>query len=301
MKTRAWLALLSLGSAALALRRSRRTNPTYPTPESLVIELTPELLPNERGSRHIPLEGGANLRDIGGYHTADGRSVRWGQVYRSGTLAALTDNDVATLAHLGLKVICDLRSDTEVKAAPDRLPEGVKYVLAPVNADRKGDQQARLRALLFDKSRLMAMIPEIYRRVIDDHAAVFGVVLRQLADPNSLPVLFHCTAGKDRAGLTTALLLLALDVPENVVIADYSLSNRHYAFFARYTQQYVRRLAWFGVTADDMYPLLTADPKTLKAALDYLIERYGSVADYLRDRAGVDALTLERIKANLLT
>ncbi len=301
MKTRAWWAFLAAGGAVLAWRGSQRTQPAYPAPESLVIDLETDLLPHEGGNRHIPLDGGANLRDIGGYRTTDGRYVRWGQVYRSGTLAGLNDSDMVTLSGLGLQVVCDLRSDTEVQDTPDRLPAHTRYVRAPVNADRRGDRRARLWALLFDKQRLMTMIPEIYRRVIDDHADAFGIVLRQLADPANLPALFHCTAGKDRAGLTAALLLLVLGVPEDVVIADYSLSNRHYAFYARYTQHYVRRLAVFGVTSADMYPLLTADPQTLKGALGYMVEKYGSVTAYLRDRAGVDEPTLERIKANLLT
>ncbi len=134
--------------------------------------------------------------------------------------------------------------------------------------------------------------------MIDDHAPVFGQVFRRLADPDSLPALVHCTAGKDRAGLTMALLLLALGVPEAVVIADYSLSNRYYDHFRRYVP--LKRLRLLGVTVEDMQPFLVADPQILRDALRYLAERYGSVLDYLRQQAGVDDETLERLKANLL-
>lgn len=304
MKTRALLSLLALGGAALSTRLLvRREKAAYPAPESLIIELDNDLLPQDNGSndRNIPLEGAANLRDIGGYRTTDGRYVRWGRVYRSGTLAALTDNDMQTLAALGLKLVCDLRGDDEVNTAPDRLLPNASYTRIPINANRDGDSRQRLRALLFDKKRFHTMLLEIYRRIIDEHPAVFGGVIRRLADENNLPALIHCTAGKDRAGLAAAILLLALDVPEETVIADYTLSNRYYDHFYRYAQQAVRRLAILGISADDMQPMLTADPKTLKAALDHLIIKYGSVRDYLRDWAGVDDAAFERVKANLLT
>lgn len=304
MKPRALLSLLVLGGAAILARRlSRREKAVYPAPESLIINLDTNLLPAPDGQndRSIPLQGAANLRDIGGYRTSDGRYVRWGHVYRSGMLAALTEDDVQTLAALGISLVCDLRSDEEVQTAPDRLPHSTAYARIPINADREGDSRQRLRALLFDKRRFSTILLEIYQRIIDEHADVFGDVIRQLADENNLPALIHCTAGKDRAGLTTALLLLALGVPEETVIADYTLSNRYYEHFSRYAQQMVGRLAILGVSADDMYPMLTADPKTLTAALEYLIGRYGSVQEYLRDRAGVDDATFERVKANLLT
>lgn len=304
MKVRALVSLAALGSAAVSLRLlTRRGKLLYPAPESLVIPFDSDLPPYDGGphDRNIALEGAANLRDTGGYRTADGRSIRWGQVYRSGALSGLTDDDLQTLAGLGLKLVCDLRGDEEVETAPDRLPSGVEYARFPINPDRKGENRARLRALLFDQKQLGVMILDIYKRAIDENAPAFGGVIRRLADAANLPTLIHCTAGKDRAGITVALLLLALGVPEDVVIADYSLSNLHYEFFSRYTRRFVRRLAVFGVTDADMFPMLTADPKTLRAALDYLVERYGSVQAYLHDRAGVDDDTLERVKTNLLT
>ena len=304
MKVRVLLPLAALGSAVVYLRLlTNRGRTVYPAPESLIISHVTDLLapPDGQHNRNIPLEGAANLRDIGGYRTSDGRYVRWGRVYRSGAISGLTDDDLQTVSALGLKLVCDLRGDEEVRTFPDRLPDTVEYARFPINPDRRGENRARLRALLFDQKRLGLMILDIYRRAVDENAAAFGRVIQRLADAHNLPTLIHCTAGKDRAGLAVALLLLAIGVPEEVVIADYSLSNRHYDFFARYTRRYVRQLAILGVTNADMYPMLTADPKTLRSALAYLVERYGSVQDYLRDRAGVDDATLERVKANLLT
>lgn len=296
LKRRLLLPVLALGGAA-AWRTfaARRNRIVYPAPESLIIEPDAD---SAGGDRFIALEGAANVRDIGGYATSDGRQVRRGRVYRSGTLAEITGNDQRTLQTLGLKLICDLRNNSEVTKAPDRLPVGITYTRIPVNADPKDEQQFRLRTLLFHKRRFSAVVAELYRRMIDDHAPVFGQVFRRLADSDSLPALVHCTAGKDRAGLTTALLLLALGVPEAVVIADYSLSNRYYDHFRRYVP--LKRLRLLGVTVEDMQPFLVANPQILRDSLRYLAERYGSVLDYLRQQAGVDDETLERLKANLL-
>lgn len=296
LKRRLLLPVLALGGAA-AWRKfaARRNRIVYPAPESLIIEPDAD---SAGGDRFIALEGAANVRDIGGYTTLDGRQVRRGRVYRSGTLAEITENDQHILQTLGLKLICDLRSDSEVTKAPDRLPVGITYTRIPVNADPKDDRQFRLWTLLFHKRRFSAVVAELYRRMIDDHAPIFGQVFRRLAAPDSLPALVHCTAGKDRAGLTMALLLLALGVPEAVVIADYSLSNRYYDHFRRYVP--LKRLRLLGVTVEDMQPFLVADPQILRDALRYLAERYGSVLDYLRQQAGVDDETLEHLKANLL-
>ncbi len=296
MKRHLLFPVLALGGlAAWRIISVRRARIARPAPESLIIALDADPYCNDR---FITLEGAANLRDIGGYTTSDGRQVRRGRVYRSGMLAEITENDRRALQSLGLKLICDLRSDSEVTDAPDRLPVGIIYTRVPVNTERKGDAQFRLRTLLFHKERLPAIMAEAYRLMIDNHAAVFGQVFRRLADADSLPALVHCTAGKDRAGLTMALLLLALGVPEEVVVADYSQSNRYYDHFRRYVP--LGRLRLLGVTIEDMYPFLVADPAILRATLAYLAERYGSVGNYLRRQAGLDDETLERLKTNLL-
>lgn len=261
---------------------------------------TPQERRLKTAERIIPLASAPNLRDLGGYQTADGRMVRWGQVYRSSLLARLTDADQTRLSQLGLKLVCDLRSDQEVAADPDRLPPELNsvYQRLPIDADRS--QAYRLWTLLFNHRGLSRLLLDIYRHILDDHAAVFRAVFERLAVPQHLPALIHCTAGKDRAGLTSALLLLALGVPETTVLADYTQSNAYFTTFREYTIPSVARLAPLGITVDDMQPLLVADPTVLAAALAYLRERYGSLEAYLRDHVGVSAAVLTGLRDNLL-
>lgn len=301
------LALLGLGLAG-AWRARRRPLP-YPDAAALIIPLPADTpAPPRAGGavigRAVPLAGAPNFRDLGGYPAGAGRRVRWGRVYRSGALAGLNDADLALLAALDLRLVCDLRSADEIEQNPDRLPASgaLVYVNLPVvNADGGAARRQRLRALLFDRRLLQTMMLEFYTEtMIDSNAGLFRAVFERLADPDNLPAVIHCTAGKDRAGLVSALLLLALGVPEDIVIADYSQSNRHYAHFEQLTSGSARLLRALGVRPRDLYPLLVADPDYLRAALAHLCARYGSVEAYLRQQAGVDGAVLDRLRENLL-
>jgi protein-tyrosine phosphatase len=265
---------------------------------------TPDSADIRVAERIVPLVGAPNFRDLGGYQTTDGRRVRWGRVYRSGLLAHLTEADLTYLDALGVRIVCDFRSLEEIGDAPDRLPgdPGPEYVHLPVYIpDQGATTRSRLRALLFNKKQLASMMPTFYTStLIDLNGAIFKSVFERLADPANLPAVIHCTAGKDRAGVTSALLLLALGVPESVVIADYSLSNRFFAHFREITRGAVAPLARLGITVDDLQPLLVADPDNLRTTLAHINEKYGSVADYLREGAHISDETINTLRANLL-
>jgi protein-tyrosine phosphatase len=252
--------------------------------------------------RIVRIEGVPNFRDIGGYRTADGRRVRWGQVYRSGTLHGLTEDALVYLEQLQIKLICDLRTEDEMTSEPDRVPQGTKYVRLSVHSQRsKSESSRQLRALLINPPYLGKLMLEAYTKtMMDENAQSIGGALRGLAEADHLPAVIHCTAGKDRTGITIALLLLVLGVPEEVVIADYSLSNLYYEAVREVVKELVKPLMRLGVTMDDMYPLLIANPETLRAALVYLREKYGSVEAYLRDKAGIGEDEISQLKANLL-
>lgn len=298
------LALLGLLLVGVWIARRKRA-PLRPDPSTLILPLPADAAGDAVTGRFVPLAGAPNFRDLGGYATADGRRVRWGRVYRAGALSHLTDADLEVVAALGLRLVCDLRSAEEVEESPDRLPARnppvyVRLPAAPV--DSKETQRQRLRAVLLDRRRLHTLLLEFYTvTMIDHNASLYRQVFERLANPDNLPAVIHCTAGKDRAGMVSAVLLLALGVPEETVIADYTQSNRFYDHFERITQRSVRPLRALGVSVSDLYPLLIAHPDTLRAALAYLRERYGSVEAYLRGQAGVDDATLARLRDNLLT
>jgi protein-tyrosine phosphatase len=252
--------------------------------------------------RIVPLQGGINFRDLGGYQTTDGRRVRWGRVYRSGSLGGLSEADQTYLAHMGLKSVCDLRTVKEAERNPDHLPAGARYTQIPIYGEGEAERYLTIRHLLMNLDRLDTLLLASYTdSLIDQKAQVFGTALRRLSDAANLPGVTHCTAGKDRAGLTAALLLLALGVPEDTVIADYTLTNHFYGIIRDTVRADIAPLSVISVSVDDLKALFTANPATLRAALDHIRTRYGSVNAYLRDQAGLDDATLERLKSTLLT
>ena len=196
---RALVASVGLAAAFIIVRRNSR--PVYADPASLVIRL-----PDDEADRILQIEGVANFRDVGGYKTADGKRVRRGLVYRSGSLAQLTDAGLEKLGALGIKLVCDLRGADELEDGPDRLPTSPapEYVHMPLSV--QDDRRQRLRAVFFNPNAVAPMMPEMYTgTMIDGNARLYGDVLRRMADPAHLPTLIHCTAGKDRTGVAIAL------------------------------------------------------------------------------------------------
>ncbi len=247
--------------------------------------------------RELPLSGGVNFRDVGGYRTVDDCVVRWGRVFRAGSLAGLTDEDVACLARLGLRLSCDLRSEEEVIARPDRLPPGTVARHTAIAA--KVGRVRRVVALFRKRHRIQELLQDAYTVMLDQNGPIFAGIIRAAADPANLPLVIHCTAGKDRTGLAVALLLLALGVPEETVIADYTLSNRAFDVLAGRMRPEMEPLYRLGFSEAQLRPFLLAEARTLTGALAHLRRRYGAVEPYLL-QAGLDVTTLERVRATLL-
>ena len=247
------------------------------------------------------LTGSVNLRDVGGYRAADGRTVRWGRVLRSGSLSTLTDEAVAELAGLGVSAIYDLRSAEEARHAPSRVPDGVAYRHRPIIDPSYLSDLKALWIVLFKRNQLAESLLEGYTRVmIDGNAPIIGEMLTALAESEHGATLIHCTAGKDRTGLFVAILLHLLGVPLDTIIADYELSNRFYTQFAKRLQTDLAILRRLRLTDDQIKPLLLADPHILRRALAYIVENYGSIEQYVLTKANVTPETLTRLRDNLL-
>lgn len=264
------------------------------------------LLPDDPQARDprrwLDVAGAVNLRDIGGYRTADGRSVRWGQYLRGGALNALAPAGVAQLQQLGVPTVYDLRSVQEAHEMPDQLPAGSARRHRPIVDPRRMNRLRTLARLLAYRWIAGDLLLDAYTKVVlDRNAATIGEIMTTLADPASRPLLVHCTAGKDRTGVVSALLLSVLGVPDATVCADYALSNRYYTTFVAQMQHNVALLRRVGITAEMVQPMLLAQPTTIQGLLDYVRARYGSIERYLIDKAGVATDVPATLRAELLT
>ena len=249
--------------------------------------------------REVLFDGTANFRDIGGYRTKDGRYTVWGKVYRGGELNNLTDADLKRLTDMGLQVSCDLRTVEEVEEAPDRLPEGVVYVGLPVHMKERRSKQVR--TMLKYRSQMDDFMIDAYTRVgIDNNPTVFGGVMKRIANGENLPLVVHCTAGKDRTGTAIALLLDVLGVPDETILADYALSNAHFEMFQNIGKRAITPFKRFGVTVETVQPFFTANPNVMAATLAHVRANYGSAEQYLITRGGVTPAEIEQVRALML-
>ena len=242
--------------------------------------------PRAERARLVPLEGTLNFRDLGGYPAAGG-ATRWGVVYRSDKLSALTDADVTRLGSLGLRTVCDFRYDRELAEDPSRLPDGATVVRLAVGAaagDNPRSLEDMIRAGEITQVTAATMAAG-YLAMLERQAALFGDLIRVVAEGDHHPVVIHCTAGKDRTGLGAALLLGAVGVAEDVVIEDYALTDEYRS--KHRLAEIGPQLAEQGLELDDLKVLFTAPAETMAITLELVRERWGGIEGYLAGPAGI--------------
>ncbi|MER6473859.1 tyrosine-protein phosphatase [Streptomyces collinus] len=248
-----------------------------------------------------------NFRDVGGLPTVDGRRVRHGVLFRSGHLAHATAEDAAFLGSLGLHTIFDFRNAADQKLeGPDVELPGVRNVNLPLSdpADgaefwkmvRNGDLD-QLRSILADGKGAARMVAS-YRAIVTQRTAEHSRVLHALAE-DSVPALMHCAAGKDRAGISIAVTLLAVGVEREAVIADYLESN------AKHRRYKVRRAgnpdtAYTPEVMELLSPLFDARAEYLSAAFESIEETWGDLDTYFERGLRLTPATRERLRERLV-
>src|SRR5579864_4332616 len=231
-------------------------------------------------ARVLPLEGGRNFRDLGGYASEAGRRVRWGVLFRSGSLAGLTRADWKYLAARGVRALCDFRSTGERDSEPVLLPDSpaVSYWARDYTTSF-----AELRAMLRtnfatgDAAR-RAMIAG-YRELPFEQAAAYRQVFAHLKAGDT-PLIFNCSAGKDRAGTAAAVILRALGVPRMTVVEDFILTNDVLDLKSILLKRSGTSLAKH--PPEVVAAITRADPDYIDSALNSIDERHGSIAGFLR-------------------
>jgi protein-tyrosine phosphatase len=261
--------------------------------------------------RHVALDGQPNFRDLGGYETTDGRTVRWGEVYRSGELPRLSDEDVAKLDELDIRTVVSFLTEKEIDArGPDRLPAGTVEVPLPMEAGNMGElaavaSEARRTG---DFSKVPPDLnPEIHRRLIVEAREHYSALLREIADPASRPLVFHCSHGIHRTGTASAILLSALGVPWETVREDYLLSNTYRQEEIDHRLGQLRDLyaETNGIPPEDvdttnMDAFYILQGAYIDAALEQAVEDYGSMEAFIREGLGISDVELARLREQLL-
>jgi protein-tyrosine phosphatase len=221
--------------------------------------------------RLIPLQGVTNFRDLGGYAGADGRPVRWRRLFRSDHFGALTSADLAALAPLGIARSFDFRGVAERAATPYDWPGVVQHPLSiePTVVQRMQDMTAAGRALTVPL--VTDLMADLYRALVTEQSHRFAELFDQLLQADA-PVVFHCTAGKDRTGIAAMLLLRALGVDAAVVEQDYLLTNAHYRRPPAHDDR---------IPDDALAVLWSVRPSFLHTALGLIEQGQGGLEGYL--------------------
>ena len=255
--------------------------------------------------RLVPLKNFCNFRDLGGYDTEDGRKVKWGLFYRSEDLSNLKGEDLEYFKSLNIKYVLDYRSESEEENAKDVQVKGVDniHISAMSSLDNGNlNMEDYVKQMLGGKK--MEITPkEIlmlgYKDMPIDNKA-YKILMNLFKDPNNTAILQHCTAGKDRTGLGSALILLALGVHEDIIIKDYLKSNdyragNNEAMLSMYKQY---------ITDDKMKGLikevLGVEKAYILESFKTIKEKYNSYEEYFKGEYGLDKEELKKLRDEYL-
>lgn len=253
--------------------------------------------------RRLDLDGPSNFRDLGGLPITGGGSTRSGLVYRADRLCTLSDADVRRLEATGIRHVFDLRSETEAADFPDRLPAGAFYVRLSMTSDQTFQARTIYERIVEGeiKSYGEAEMVTGYLRMLENFGPSLARVVRQVAQGE--PTVIHCTAGKDRTGVASMLLLDLAGVAAEHVVADYALSSERRPSLQQdqtEARSLVPMLEDYGLDPTEFAPLWEARPAVMAATLEGLHDRWGGAADYLA-AAGMEDSELAAARACLQT
>ncbi len=259
--------------------------------------------------RHIALEGTPNFRDIGGYETTDGRFVQWGLVYRTGVLSYLTASDFEYLRQLGVRVVCDFRTHQENEQAPEKwVPDsGATMISLPIGPGGGKSPTASFEQLAQEHAsveQFQQLMERTYAGFVFQFSPEYARVFAELKQDH-LPLVYHCTGGKDRTGIFTALLLRVLGVPQQTILEDYELTSKYLmspddkTVASQKLRAQVENMMKT-LTPEQRQVLMDSGPEYLNAAFTAIDKRYGSFDNYRREALGVTDADVLALRTRLL-
>lgn len=260
--------------------------------------------------RVIELKGTSNTRDIGGYPTADGRMVRWHQIIRSDALYRLTPADFERLEDLGVKTVIDLRTERENEKGPtvwlgDEPPQIFHFPIGDSHNDWFNAQRKMMKKNDFTEEEAVEHMVAGYRMIAEEGPPSLQKLMELVRDPANWPILVHCSAGKDRAGVATALILEAVGVDRATIMEDYLLTNEVSRAEAKAEvlskdskKMRTGSKLGRGPSPNAWFPFVGVMPDMLQEFYASVDEQYGSMDAFLTD-LGVDPAARSALAAAL--
>ncbi|MFT3827460.1 MAG: tyrosine-protein phosphatase [Chitinophagaceae bacterium] len=247
----------------------------------------------DSSKRVVKMEGTVNFRDIGGYATKDGHSVKWGKIYRSADISKLTARDIQVMEGKNIHTVIDFRGVKEAEAAPDKLPAQTEYTLCPAGSDSLPDAKQMI-AYLKDGSFLQKFYSST--QYFGPRYKPFFQKLLILPDNQSL--IYHCTGGRDRTGMATALLLYILGVPQSTIEADFVASN---VYLEPMNNRMFQGLAQSsGMDLNTIKSAFELKPELIQTMFSSITAKYGSVESFFQTELGIGQAEIQTLKKKFL-
>lgn len=259
----------------------------------------------QNSTRFLPFQGVANFRDLGGYQAGDGRTLSWRKLYRSGHLSRSTSSDRQNLVKLDIQTLVDFRSDQEVEREPDNLPEenDIQVIRLPIQEDGMPPLAGEIRQLISSR-RLDGLDPgrkmeEMYTLLATRYSPEYRAFFNLLLENQGSPILWHCSAGKDRAGFAAAVLLKLLGVDEETIYSDYLLSQGNVS--PRRRQLLMVTLFRGGKAARFLRKMNDVESDWLSTAFQTTNQHWGSFDRYRQEALGLTDAKVKTLQELYLT
>lgn len=267
----------------------------------------------EAAARWLPLEGGRNFRDLGGYTTQDGHQVRWGKLFRTGAMTELTDQDYQVLDTFDVATVVDFRTADERQSEPtDWRVDNAKVLSWEYEMDMGagGTFTDVFRQPDLSAEKVEVAMAKMYPNILESQKPAYRAMFDRLIQSDDA-LVFNCTAGKDRTGIAAALILTALGVDRDTVIKDFMLSDQYYlqnpVNFASHAEgeemdpKEQAMMAMFKqIPAEVLQPIMGVRESFIQAAFDSMEQQSGSVMAYIQQELNVDDQALQQLRQNFL-
>jgi protein-tyrosine phosphatase len=248
---------------------------------------------NDSTKRMVHLSSNVNFRDIGGYKTKDGKQVKWGMIYRSAEINKLNETDLNELEKRKITVDFDFRGFEESKKAPDVLWKNLQYIRCGAGSETTTNWIQSLRGVKNGDSLMISFYTKI-----DSFGIKYKPLFNHLLNQNkNEATLYHCSAGKDRTGIATALILYALDVPEETIIEDYKASNY---YRENENKKMTQMISSIGVDKNVAASMMLVKESYLKATAQEIIKHYGSIDNFLEKELGIGEKEKQILRSKFL-
>ena len=247
-------------------------------------------------TRKLPFTGAHNFRDLGGYKTSDGKTVKWGKVYRSDNLHSLTDEDLKYMERLNIKSVVDFRSDEERNEEPDRLTPDMTPILLPIKFEPEGVTENLTRDLTFGNLDSSNLLRDFNIILVKEFTEEYREFFRHIVDNGGEPFLLHCTAGKDRAGFGSAMILTVLGVPREKIIEDYLLTNTYVSDHVDRKLLETELKTFFRADSDNLRKINLVEERYIQAAFDTIDSHWGGMDQYISEGLNLTEEDINKIK-----